>query len=92
MVRAERQHLRNCVVTACQLAELLIARSYFRRLHVQRVVEAVEVVEQSDRRQQFDDLAFVVVLAQLLPELVVDAIGIERRTLGQFEWRLFRRR
>ena len=51
---------------------------------MQCVVEAIEVVEQSDRRQQFNDLAFVIVLAQLVPERVIDGVGIAGRAFSQF--------
>jgi len=55
------------------------------RLHVQRVVEAIEIVEQPNRGQQLDDFAFVEMPAKLAPERVVHAIGIERGPFCQFK-------
>src|ERR1700678_972093 len=52
---------------------------------MQGVIEAVEIIEQTDRRQQLNNLAFVVVPPQFLPELVIDAVGIERGPLCQLE-------
>src|SRR5580698_4734391 len=52
---------------------------------MQRVIEAIEVVKQPNRRQQFDDLAFVVILAQLVPEGVVHAVGIEGGAFSQLQ-------
>lgn len=51
---------------------------------MQCIVEAIEVVEQPDRCQQFNDLAFVIILAQLVPERVIDCVGIAGRAFGQF--------
>ena len=62
----------------------------FGRFHFQRVVEAVEVVEQADDGGQFDDFALVEVLAQPGPEFVVD-VGWSRGSRARpVPGRLFR--
>ena len=60
-------------------------------LHLERIVEAVEVVEQSDGGGKLDDFAFVEVLAKTGPEFVVDAVGVEGFALGQFQGGFFTR-
>jgi len=67
----------------------LESRCSLRRFHPQRVVEAIEVIEQPNRRQQLDDLAFVVMLPQLGPELIVDFVGIASDSLGELQRSLF---
>ena len=57
--------------TAVELVVSECARLLLRWLHAQRVVEAIEVIEQPNGGQQFDDLAFVVVTAQFCPEGVI---------------------
>jgi hypothetical protein len=52
-------------------------------LHLQRVIEAVEIVEEADRGQKLDDLAFIKVLPQLIPELFIDGVSIARDTFSQ---------
>ena len=56
---------------------------------MQCVVEAIEVVEQSDRCQQFNDLALVIILAELVPERVIDCVGIASRAFSQFNGSFF---
>jgi hypothetical protein len=52
-------------------------------LHFQRVVKAIEIVEQPDRSQQLDNLAFIKVLAQLGKKLIVDGVGVAGNSLRQ---------
>ena len=52
-------------------------------LHLQRIIKSIEIVKQSNRRQQFDNLAFVKVLAQLAKELVIDSVGVMGYTFRQ---------
>jgi hypothetical protein len=75
------------------LAEL-IANCYLliallRRLHLQRVIKTVEIVKQTDRRQQLDNLTLIKVLAQLGKELVVDRVCVAGNALGQPQRGLF---
>jgi len=59
----------------------LTARGYRSSwLHRQRIIKSVEIVKQPDRRQQFDNFAFVKVLAQLAKELVIDSVGVMGHT------------
>jgi len=51
-------------------------RLLFRRLHLQRIIEAIEIIKQPNRRQQFHDLAFIKMLAQLGPKLVVHGVRV----------------
>jgi hypothetical protein len=48
-----------------------------RRLHLQRIIEPIEVVEQSGGHCEFNNLSFVEMVAQLCPELLIDVVGIE---------------
>src|SRR5258705_6663762 len=70
-------------------AAIPAARSAARRRHVhpQRVVEAIEVVEEADDGRQLDDLPFVPVRAQLRPHLFIHAMCIRRHALRQRERR-----
>jgi hypothetical protein len=61
----------------------------FGRLHLQRVVEAVEVVEEADGAEQFDDLAFGVEAAQLGKLLVADGVGVAGDGFGQAQGGFF---
>src|SRR5689334_19614653 len=56
-----------------------------RGLHLQRVIEPVEIVEQPDGCQQLNDLAFIKMPAQLAPELVVDRVSVAGDALRQAE-------
>src|SRR3954454_9999171 len=49
----------------------------FRRLHLQRVVHAIEVIEQSCHRRDLHDLALVVVLPQSGEERIIDTVRID---------------
>lgn len=57
--------------------------------HLQHVVEAVKVVEEADCSCQFDDLAFVVMVAQFRPERIVHILRAQSFTLSQFQRCLF---
>jgi hypothetical protein len=54
----------------------------FRRLHRQRIIKAIEIIEQPDCGQQLDNLAFVKVLAQFIKELVIDGVRVAGHALG----------
>ena len=54
-----------------------------RRLHQQRIIEAIEVVKQPDSGNQLHDLTFIVVPAQLVPELVIHGMSVAGDALGQ---------
>src|SRR5208283_3101275 len=70
---------------AVELAVRMTAGSLLGRLHPQRVVKTVEVIEQSDGRQQFNDLAFVIVTAQFSPKVIIHFVRVASNTLSQFE-------
>ena len=53
------------------------------RLHLERVVEAIEVIEQPDGAHQLHDFAFIEVSAHVGPELVVDSVSVAGNALGQ---------
>ena len=55
----------------------------FGRFHLQGVIEAIEVIEEADSRQQFNNLAFIKILLQFGPELVINVVGILGHALGQ---------
>src|SRR5207237_9510065 len=55
---------------------LKAAKILFCRLHAQGVVEAVEIVEQTDGGGQFDDLSFIEVGAQLGPQSIIHPVGV----------------
>lgn len=55
----------------------------FRRFHLKRVVEPVEVVEKAYDGGEFNDLPFVVMRAKLCPEAFVHVVGIERHAFGE---------
>lgn len=57
----------------------------FGRLHLEGVVEAVEVVEETDGGHELDDLALVVEIAEPVDEFVGDVIGVEGHLLGERE-------
>ena len=61
------------------------------RLHLQRIVEAVEIVEEADGAEQFDDLALGIEAAQLGELLVADGVGVARDGLGEAQRGLFGR-
>lgn len=54
-----------------------------RDIDMQRVIESIEVVEESDDRRQFDDLPLVEVLTQIRPDILIHPPRIRRHTLGQ---------
>jgi len=56
------------------------------------VVKAVEVIEETDRDHELDDLALVVVFAEVVEEFVGNMIGVEGHLLGKRELRLLRGR
>ena len=47
-----------------------------RRLHLQCVIKSIEIIKQPDRREQLDNFAFIKMLAQLAPELVVNGMRV----------------
>lgn len=53
--------------------------------HLQGVIEAVEIVEESGDGGEFHDLAVVEVLAELGEELVGNAVRVASHLLGQAE-------
>lgn len=55
----------------------------FSWFHLQYVIHAIEVVEQANRRDQFDDLAFIEMFTQIGPMLVIERLGIASHDLGQ---------
>ena len=59
------------------------------RFHFQNIIEAVEVVEEADGRGQLDDLALVVMLAQLAPEGVIHIMRPKGFAFGQFQRSFF---
>ena len=59
--------------------------------HFERIVEAVEIVEQPDGGGQFDDFALIEMLAQFGPEFVVHCRGVEGFAFGEFEGGFFAR-
>src|SRR5438477_10272116 len=69
---------------------LKAAKILFRRFHAQGVVEAVEIVEQTDGGGQFDDLSFIEMGAQLGPQGVVHTVGIAGHAFGQAQGGFFR--
>lgn len=60
------------------------------RLHLQSIVDPVEIVEQPGHRGDLDDLSLVVVRAQALEKIVVDGVRIEGELPGPGQRRLFR--
>ena len=64
------------VAAVCSAERSAAAFAGFGRLHLQRIVEAVEVVEQPDRAEQLDDFAFGVEAAQLGELLVGDRVSV----------------
>ena len=59
------------------------------RFHLQRIVEAVEIIEQSDGRQQFDHFTFIIVPAQTGPERVINLVSVSGHTLGETQRSFF---
>src|SRR5581483_82481 len=51
--------------------------------HLQRIIEPVEIVEESNCCQQFDHFAFVKMFTQVAPELVGDDVCVPRDLLSQ---------
>jgi len=60
------------------------------RLHLQRVIEAVEVVEQPDGGTELDNLALIKISPQFVEKPVVHLIGIKRQTVGKPQCSLVR--
>lgn len=58
-------------------------------LHLERIVEPVEIVEQPDRGSKFNYLTFVEVSLEISPEFFVNIVGVERDTLGEAQRDLF---
>ena len=51
--------------------------------HLQRIIEAIEIVKQPNCCQQLYDFAFIKVLAKFIPELVVYGVGVAGNALSQ---------
>jgi hypothetical protein len=73
--------LRSALAELIANCYLLIA--LFRWLHLQRIIKAVEIVEQPDRSQQLDNLAFIKVFAQLGKKLIVDGVRVAGNAFRQ---------
>src|SRR5260370_38326226 len=58
-------------------------------LHLERVVETVEVVEQPDGAEQFNDFALGIKAAQLRKLFVGNSVGVTSHSFGQAEGGLF---
>ncbi|MBW3672371.1 MAG: hypothetical protein KY432_11955 [Acidobacteria bacterium] len=54
-------------------------------MHLQCVVDAVEVIEETGRGRDLDDLSFIVMLPQSIEQCVVDQMCIERKLLCESE-------
>ena len=52
-------------------------------LHLQCIIEAIEIVKQANRGQQFNHLSFIKMLAEFIPKLIVHSVGIARHALRQ---------
>jgi len=63
----------------------------FSRLHPQRVIKPVEVIEHPDGSRELYDLAVVEVAAEFGPEFVVHRVGVVGHALGQAQRGFFRR-
>lgn len=57
---------------------------------MQRVVDAVEVVEEAGHRRDFDNLPFIVVLLHPLEQGIVDCMGVDGQLLRPGQRRLLR--
>ena len=60
-------------------------------LDLERVVEAIEIVEQADDANEFDELPFVVMCGDGVPYVVMDVSVAQRDSIGQPERGGFRR-
>ena len=60
-----------------------------RRFHLQRIVEPIEIIEQSDGREQFDNFAFVEMLPQFRPEFIVDGVRVAGHAFREAQGGLF---
>jgi len=54
-----------------------------RGLHLQCVIESIEIIEESDSRQKLYDFTFIKILAQLIPKLIINSVGIAGHALSQ---------
>ncbi len=66
-----------CYALQCQPIKLLC------RLHLQRVIEAIEIIKQPDSGKQLHNFAFVKMLAQFIPKLVVNGMSVAGNALRQ---------
>lgn len=56
-------------------------------LHGKCIVEAVEVVEESNRAQQFDYFALIKIPAKLVPQSIVHGVRVTAYAFGQAQSR-----
>src|SRR3984885_9249373 len=61
----------------------------FGRLHLERVVESVEVIEETDGAEEFDDFALGVEAAQVGELFASDGVGVARDGFGEAEGSFF---
>jgi len=54
-----------------------------RWLHLQRIVKPIEIIKQSNRRQQLDNLTFIKMFAQLAKELVIGGMRVAGHAFRQ---------
>src|ERR1700761_4658747 len=50
--------------------------SLLRWLHLQRIIEAIEIIEESNRGKKLHHFTFIKVLANLIPELISHGVSI----------------
>ena len=79
------------VAAVCPRGRGAAAFAGFGWLHLEGVVEAVEVVEEADGAEQLDDFAFGVEAAQLGELLVGDGVGVAGDGFGETQGSLFGR-
>ena len=53
------------------------------RLHLQRVIEAIEIIKQPDGGKKLHNFAFVKMPAQFIPKLLVNGMSIAGNALRQ---------
>jgi len=63
--------------------------SLLRWLHLQRIIEAIEIIEESNRGQQLHHFTFIKVLAHFIPELIVHGVSIAGNALRQAQCYFF---
>jgi hypothetical protein len=66
-----------------------IANCLLRWLHRQRIIEAIEIIKQPNRRQQFDNLTLIKVLTQFTKKLVIHFVRVARYAFSQTQRSFF---